>query len=342
MRKVLITIFVLALLASRFINLDRTARFIWDESSDLVKIHQIFVDKQLTLVGPISEDGTKIFGSLTYYMYLPFTILGEFDPVSTAYGAAFWGVLTGILLLYLTYKVNKKLLYLVAPIIILWYPLVETGRWAWNPNLIPFWVTLSLIFVLRKDNLSKFLSGLVMGLTIHHHFLAVFAALGLGLFVFVDSIKKKEIKKFLIFSGGLLMAILPFVIFDLKNPPGLFLTRAIYFRNTGVVEQGGSVFTNFVSILNGTFQYFTQFLALKIALIVMTIPLIVSDFREKSRGLWFAGIFLLQVIGLSLITNFYSHYVLAAVPFFIVYLIYSRKTFGRYLAYGTLIVILIS
>src|SRR3990172_3773838 len=115
----LLAVVVLALAFSRFWNLDKTARFIWDESSDLVNMHQIYVEKKLTLIGPISEDGSKVFGSLTYYMLLPFAVLGNFDPVAPAYGAAFWGVATDILLFYLGYKINKKIFFLFIPIIIL-------------------------------------------------------------------------------------------------------------------------------------------------------------------------------------------------------------------------------
>lgn len=107
----LLALLLALLIFSRFYNLDKTARFIWDESSDLVTMHQIFVERNLTLIGPISEDGNKVFGSLSYYMLLPFTVIGKFDPVSPAYGAAFWGVLTGLLIIYLGFKVNKKALF---------------------------------------------------------------------------------------------------------------------------------------------------------------------------------------------------------------------------------------
>ena len=100
-----IIIFFLILIFSRTFNLGKTARFIWDESSDLVSIHEIYVEHKITLIGPISEDGSKVFGSLTYYMLLPFAVIGKFDPASTAYGAAFWGILTASLLLFLSYRI---------------------------------------------------------------------------------------------------------------------------------------------------------------------------------------------------------------------------------------------
>lgn len=332
-------LFVFALTASRIYNLERTARFLWDESSDLVNIHQIYVEKKLTLVGPISEDGSKVFGSLTYYMLLPFSIIGNFDPVSTAYGAAFWGIVGGILILHLAYKVNRKTIWLTAPIIVLWYPLVETGRWAWNPNLIPFWVTLSLIFFLRKTLLSKFLSGLAIGLSIHHHYLSLFAAVGLGAVVLIESGKAGEIKKFFAFAAGLALAIVPFVIFDLRHPPGLFLSRVLYFNNFAATS--GFAF-NPLQIFNATFQYFTQSPAPKIALTALVILLLINDVKERSASLRYAGVFLFQVLALSFFSSFNTHYILPVVPFFIVYLIYPRKNSGEIVAYSIIIILLIS
>ena len=108
------------LLFTRFYNLDRTARFIWDESSDLVRMHQIYIDRNLTLIGPISEDGNKIFSSLTYYLLLPFAVMGGFHPVSPVYGTAFWGTFTVILLLILVRRLteNKIIFYLTAVLLV--------------------------------------------------------------------------------------------------------------------------------------------------------------------------------------------------------------------------------
>lgn len=333
---------ILLVIFTRFYNLNKTARFIWDESSDLVRMHQIYVEKKLTLIGPISEDGNKVFSSLTYYMLMPFAVLGHFDPISTAYGAAFWGVITVVLLSYLAYKINKKILPLTIPIFILWFPLVETGRWAWNPNLIPLWVTLSLIFYFRKSQILIFLSGLFMGLSIHQHYLAFFACAGLGLVVFVEALKEKELKKSFMFILGIFIAVLPFIIFDLTHPPGLFLSRILYFNYLESTATKATYLSNLFSVINGSFQYFTQSSLLKILLILSILPLILLDIKNRSRALSFLSIFFMQILGLSLVKGFSNHYILAGIPFFLVYLIYPRKNVGKILSFISLGIILIS
>lgn len=339
-KTLLILIFFLVLLAlTRTFNLQKTARFIWDESSDLVHIHEIYVDKKITLVGPISEDGSKVFGSLTYYMLMPFAIAGHFDPISTAYGAAFWGILTGILIFYLSYKINKKFVYLMAPLILFWFPLVETGRWAWNPNFIPFWVTLSLIFFMQKGSFQKFLSGLFAGLAIHNHYLAVFSGIALGIWILFDSIRKKQFGGVIAYAIGFGLAIAPFVLFDLAHPPGLFLSRVLYFNNLGAKL---SFFQNLISVFYGTFYYFTQSIYFEILLIASLLLLIYSDIKNKSGSLPYLLIFIFQLLGVSFVSNFYSHYILAGIPFFIIYIIYPRKTFGKIFSYLSILIILIS
>ena len=339
---IIFVLFTLLLLFSRFYNLDNTARFVWDESSDLVRMRQIYQDKNLTLIGPISEDGNKVFGSISYYMFLPFTILGNFDPISPVIGAAFWGVLTVGLLAYLVFKVNKKILYLALPVLILWYPLVETGRWAWNPNLIPFWVSLSLIFLLRKGDFSKFVSGLFMGLALHLHYLSIFAGAGLAAVLFIKGLKEKKFNDFLAFFSGMVVSLLPFVIFDLSHPPGLFLSRILYFNYLGGSQEGASLLSNGILVVSETFKYFTQSELLKYLLLALTVVLIFWDLKVRSKALPYIAVFVFQLLGVTMVKNFYPHYILAALPFFVLYLIYPRKRAGKIFSYLSLAVILVS
>ncbi len=178
--KFIFYIFVfLLIIFTRFYNIDRTSRFIWDESSDLVSIHKIWVDKDITLIGPISEDGNKVFGSLTYYLLMPFAVINNFSPISTTYGASFWGVITAIVFLLLAYKLNNK--FEVVPIffVVFWTALLIPSRWAWNPNFMLLWSTLAMIFYISKYKYKYFVSGFLMALTIHHHYLGFYTVLAI-------------------------------------------------------------------------------------------------------------------------------------------------------------------
>lgn len=323
-------ILIFLILFTRFYNLDSSATFFWDQARDLVKIHQYFLEKKITLIGPISEEGDRVFGSLTYYMLMPFAILGNFDPLSMALGAAFWGFLTALLILLLTRMVNKKLIIPIGLLLIIWFPLIETSRWAWNPNLIPFWIILGIIFFQYKKAFTFYLSGLTLGLALHHHFLAAFAV---GMFVFLTTllaIKQKTIQLHFYLISGLLTSILPFIIFDIRHSPGLFLTRFLYFNQT---QEGLTLpifFTQTWSNIKSVLFYYTHMSLLAILLGIFVLLVTIYDLRKKSPALVYVIPWFFQIMAIALIKNSFIHYFLPGLIFFIVWVISLRDGLGEW------------
>lgn len=305
-----ILLFVL-LIFSRFFNLSLSSRFIWDESSDLVRMFDLVNNFRLTLIGPISENNVKIFSSLTYYMTLPFVKLFNFIPVSSAYATAFFSVLTFIILYIYLKKIkiikSQRILFLI--LLLVSFPLLESARWAWNPHFIPFWQSLSLLFI----PFNYLISGLLLGLTIHHHWYAAFSCLGFMFYLFFN---KTKIFKIIIFGFGLFLSILPFIYFDLTHPPGLFFTRALYFspisENKGVFNY--SILIKFFTYIAGNNHYFG------LILLIITIFLIIKFRKIIDYKYLFPLIFLL--IGLSFIGGgVFTHYFLAGVIFYYLFLL---------------------
>ncbi len=349
--------------------MERTARFIWDESSDLVRMHQIYIDRNLTLIGPISEDGNKVFSSLTYYLLLPFTVMGGFHPVSPVYGTAFWGTFTVILLLILVRRLteNKIIFYLTAVLLVVWHPLIETSRWAWNPNLIPFWTAFGLLMFYeilptlryasggvsllsasqritsassihphpnrrgileisdKNKNWSLFLSGLFFGFTVHHHYISIFSLIGFWLIVLIKYLREKHYLKIVYFTLGVGLALSPFIIFDLTHPPGLFLSRLLYFNYIGAASPGISNFIlKLILTLDSTFNYLIPLALIKYIFYVIFGVLFIKDIKNKSFPLVFIFVFFIQIVGVTLIENFYPHYIIPGIIFFLVYIVYQR------------------
>lgn len=330
-RIILISLFFIILVFTRIYNLEHTARFIWDESIDLVRMHQFYIDRMVTLIGPIDETGTKVFGSITYYMLLPFAIAGDFDPVSPVYGAAFWGIITVLLLLYLTKILNSKLVVYIAVLSLVWFPLLQTSRWARNPHLIIFWITVSLIFYLRDKWWTVFLSGVFLGLTFHHHYYSIYAIGIFSLIVNILYLQKKQITKLLLFDSGVLLAFIPFVIFDLRHPPGLFFQgflREYGQRNNLIIYQ---VLSHLVNNLQMVLQYYTQSLTITFVLAILLVGLIVNDIREKSRALIYFIPWFMQIFLCSFLKDTFDYYLLPGIIFFVVWIIYPRKNLAELL-----------
>lgn len=340
-KKALIFLFLVFLVFTRFYNLDSSATFFWDQTIFLVKIHQYFIEKRITLIGAVSEDGSTVWSSLTNYMLMPFAILGNFDPLSTTVGASFFGFLTGLLILLMARLINKKMILWAAILVIIWFPLIETSRWAWNPNLIPFGLTLGIIFYRYKKAISLFLSGLSFGLTAHFHYLALIAV---GVFTFLTTalaLKRKTFRLHLCLFLGLFVAILPFIIFDLRHPPGLFLTRFLYFSQTQIEP---SLVAFLIRVL-GNFRlvlfYYTHSIILEILLGLLVFLLLVYDIKKKSQAMIFAAPWFFQIVAIAFIKNSFIHYFLPGLVFFITWVIYPRKKVGEWLSklvFGTLII----
>lgn len=310
--------YIVLLILTRFYNIAETARFTQDESGFLVRAHQIYVEKKLTLIGQVNEQG-KVFGSLTVYLLLPFAILGEFDPRAMFYGAAFWGVITSILLLGLAFKINRSFLFPAALLTIFWFPLLQTGRWAWNPNLVPLWVTLGLILWLQKKTFGYFLAGLAFGLSVHHHYFALFAT---GSFCFLSAVyltfRKQFLQAFLILAG-FIVALLPFILFDLRHPPGLFFM--------GASHQSQSIALNpfFWQDTWQMFFYLTQSTLGSIVFIIFGIFLFWEDFKTRSLAWLFLVPILLQRLLLYIVAPYFFHYYLVLLPFWLVWIVYPRS-----------------
>lgn len=332
-RIILFLLFTGLLIFTRFYNLDYTARFTEDESKDLVGIHQIYVDKKITLVGPTNEQGTKVFSSLTFYMLLPAAILGHFDPASTAYGMAFWGVVTAILILYLTKQTNSKLVPLVAILLVIWFPLLETSRWAWNPNLIPLWVTLALIFYKSNNKWLLILTGLFLGLSVHSHYYSIFAAVIFLLTISLILLIKKHFSGIFLAWFGFVAVLSPFVIFDLRHPPGIFLT--------GLISESGSigggidmakivlnVFGNFSFLMH----FYTQSGILAVILAILSLLLFFRDIKKKDLSIIFLIPWILQCVAVAFLPEQAARYLIPGLLFFFVWVISERRGLGKILS----------
>jgi hypothetical protein len=316
MKKILFIIVIfIAIVLVRIWNIETTSRFLWDESSDLVRMNQLFLNPKITLLGPMSEDKVKIFSSLTYYLTMPFVILGKFDPISPVWATIFFGVITAGLFIWLTKTKNTKPSCLIILLMIVSYPLVQASRWAWNPHFIPFWEILSLAILLKTNKWwTSIAGGLAIGLTIHHHYYALFATIGFGITYLLLTVNWK---KFIGFLGGVLISISPFVIFDLTHPPGLFISRALFFSPLFKGKTEFLFINIFQNIIKITMK-FSQYLVgdFKIGGILLLIGTVLVIFNSKKTRIWIIPV-IFQICLLSIVGGeIYSHYLLPGVVFY--------------------------
>jgi hypothetical protein len=292
-------------------------------------MHQIFVEKKLTLVGPISDDRSHVFSSLTYYMLLPFAALYNFDPLGSVTGAAVWGVLTWAVMMIFVKRKFPKFLVLTGILGAIWFPLVQTARWPWNPNLIIFWIFLGLILSDYKKWWIRFLAGFSFGLAIHHHYLAIVPAI-------LMVVKKRDLFMFL----GTLAAIMPFVIFDLRHPPGLFIFRMIAYNQGTMNTNVPQLIKNIPALFSFFSNYIFQLQPLAMLGTAAIILLAFSDLIKKSSARGWLLIWVITLVPL-LMYSLQSQYLLPVLPFFVIWILADRTGLSRKLAKGIICLLII-
>ncbi|MCB9812866.1 MAG: hypothetical protein H6772_00525 [Pseudomonadales bacterium] len=330
--KLLLTFFFLVVIFTRFYNLDGTARFTRDESSDLARMHQYYQNKQLSLVGPISSEQDKVFSSLSYYMVMPFAIAFNFTPVSTVYGMAFYGFITAIFLLLIIHKVNPKFLFLGSVLIMIWYPLVLVSRWAWNPHFVIFWASLGLLLFFYRKSLgliSYLIMGLSFGAMFHHHYVSIFSTVSFLILISLQYFKKKQFRKVLFMLIGYALPFSLFILFDLKNPPGLFFGKYLLGGNTPQIETVYSIDLikdHLYRDISIYLQTFVQNGFLQVILLFTSLILIIRELKTKTYQTltWIVPATLIIFAGV-IINDFQMRYVYPSIVFFFIWLLLPRK-----------------
>ncbi len=258
-RRLLLLVIVLVLAAFfRFVNLSKTVMFLDDQGRDVLKAAKILKEGDIPFIGPMASTGNLYLGPLYYWMITPFLWLFGYHPVGPVVMVALLGV-AGCFLLFVILEKHLSLtaaffgsvLYALSPL------LVQTERFSWNPNPVPFFTLLWLFFLQylwdEKKTFAAFGVGFALGVLIQLHyvtgllFLVTFLVLLVWLWENRPSINIELIVRLLAWLvGGIIIPLLPFVMFEFKN--AFINTRAGWqflfsAKETGAVQSswGGRV-----------------------------------------------------------------------------------------------------
>lgn len=205
----------------RFYRLTDLMTYFGDEGRDMLIIMDIVKGINFPLIGPPTSIADLYLGPIYYYFIAPFAWAFKMSPI----GPAVFVVLLGIFSIPLIYFVAKKyfnnITGIFAAIFLAFSPLtVRFSRASWNPNPMPFFSLLSLLFLYyfyqTKKNKFLYLATVCFGVMLQLHYLAILLIPFL-LFI-VLRIKKKANKKPLLISLIIFILLLsPLFIFDLKH-----------------------------------------------------------------------------------------------------------------------------
>lgn len=321
LRKNFLILLILVLAAfMRLYHIGDYITFLGDEGRDVLVVKGILEGK-LVFLGPRASAGDFFLGPLYYYMMAPFLLLWRFDPVGPAVMVALFGIAT----VYLVFLVGKEFfgrkagyfaaaLYAVSPLVLIY------SRSSWNPNPVPFF-TLLMLWVLYKGVRAYswklfFLAGILYGVLIQLHYIVVFLAVIIFLFLLLAPIIEKKfsvsrlLKQFLLMGAGFLVALSPFLAFEIKNQfPNIKTIFGFMFSSTVTKEEVGAPFMSivqdvFVRVFArliyrfpqvGDFEHYTdsQLQIWQVVAIITALIALFLVYKAKNRvqmvllGLWF-------------------------------------------------------
>lgn len=238
----------------RLYRIDEYMTFLGDEGRDVLVVYDILHGK-LTLLGPTASVGGFFLGPIYYYFMVPFLWLFNYNPIGPAVMVALFGVAT----VWLVYKVGNEffgkaagfigaVLYAISPLIIVY------SRSSWNPNLMPFFSLLSLYLLYRAINSRNTLlfitCGFLLGIAIQLHYLTIFLAVIVALYVLVEIPQKSFLlKSYATIFLGFLIGWVPFLAFEARH--GFPNTKSIVTFVFASGNTGGNV--HFFSVVGDVF-----------------------------------------------------------------------------------------
>lgn len=306
--------------------------FTYDVGRDLLKVREIVIDHNLTLIGQTTGLAGLFYGPWWYYiLVVPFLIF-QGNPQ----GIALFIALVNIVAIFFCFFVGKKVggyfLGLVFAALVSFSPyMVGLGAQIWNPNISPLLVALCLLLMLlvysgRKDWRILLSLGFILGLTMESEI--VFGSLLLVSVIAFSLITHREKisrKNFLSFAVGFLVTLLPRALFELTH--GFIMTKTIIAGGNSGSFSIPSV-ESFGNVLWLTIQMFADALTrgseLFATVLIAFCLVVVTVFRNKANKdqmflVRFAlTVFIVFLIGLSFLSHsLYGHYLIVLPMFFI-------------------------
>lgn len=218
-----------------------------DQAESGIVALEIWRNKKLTLIGPqisATYQGRLLFqGPITYYLFLLFLLLGQWDPIKASY----WFMIFAAFMIFPLYFGLKKLINqkaaFIGVLIYSFFPYyINYTRFLWNSTL-QFSLLPILIWFLakyKKDQSKKnlFLLSFWLGLLTQFHYQFI---LVIFCFLIYLIVKKLNLNNLLIYFIGIAFGLLPLVLFELKHNFYNLQTAILFLQNWSKVDKPGNI-----------------------------------------------------------------------------------------------------
>lgn len=327
--KIALLVVIVLAAAVRLFHFHDWLYFAMDQARDAMLVREAYDNgvSQLPLLGPRAAGTFLRLGPAFYYFqFLSAKIFGSTDPAVLALPDFFFSTMSiPLFFFFLRLYFQKNVSLLVTALFAFSFMAVQYGRFAWNPNSIPFWLLLSLFSLLKFSRAQKSrekyvwigLAAAAWSVASQLHFL-VFVALPILVFIFLvwnGNIKKLGWKNIGVAILVLTIMFLPVVLSELKT--GGDNIKQFVFALKNKPQADYSFFQKFFQNFINHGNYFTLFptsyisrtgkasMLAGLVLIFATLLKMLWIFREEKDEkrkaflrmifVWFSGFFFLLV-----------------------------------------------
>lgn len=334
----------------RLWNLQNTMMFLGDQGRDALVVADIFRERDLAFIGPVTSVGNMYLGPAYYYFMLPWLWLSYPSPVGPAYAVAILGIIT----IYVMFKAGQEMLgtragVIAATLMTFSWTTIYYSRFSWNPNPEPLVSTLFIWFLYRAWCYKKpwfyALATIMMAILLQLHYVTLLFAPILAGVIGLDirrSKTRKRLVQYLLWTGSsialVIISLLPLLLFDWKHNwlnAHAFLEMFVGSESFGAAEE--SLVSRMLSTLqetHGRSMHLFFELWLPERRMVNTLGVILAGlstaylfFRPSKKHRFserlIIGILIVSILGLSAYSNsVFDHYILFLLP--VVYLFFAQ------------------
>ena len=321
----------------RFYKLTGFVTFLGDQGRDAIIVKRILTGEHFPAIGPPTSIGQVYSGPFYYYFIAPWLLLFNFNPIGLAVCVAFFSSIY-LLINYLIVKelFDKKVVLISTILLSFSSVLIDFSHFSWNPNLLPLFTLLTVYFVIKGLQTSRWyffaLSGAFLSFSIQLHYLALFLIPPIGILLMATFKKIKQsnnetmnqLKNYLLMSFSFILFSSPLIIFDLRHNflNSKLLLALFQSSGTSFLTKFNSLFDSFYFLNLYSFNINLSKFIIYLLLFFLSIILF-TLIKKKSNLKIFLFIFLFTILGMSLYSGpKHPHYFVILYPLYYIIISY--------------------
>ena len=233
-------------IALRLYRLDQLTTFGGDQGQDFLVVRDMVLYQKWTLLGIKTSVAPFFQGPLYLYILYPFFALLRLQPIAGAIAAVTLSAVTTVFLYITVRRFFSQNAALLSTLIFAASPqLVMYGNTPLYQNFLPLFLVASFYFFFATPNIiTIFFLGFFAGLGMELHWLNI--SLALTFLTTLVLSKGSSIKNTLLFIAGIISAVIPTLLFEIRHQ---FLNTHLfwqYFQSQNAAERSVSILSTWI------------------------------------------------------------------------------------------------